>query len=78
MSDNRPREKAMPIRAMSFSHTDRMGLGISLDHRDSISPPEYYGVSIPPIWDSTSSVPSVLPSSMQSFGTTLDDAILDR
>jgi hypothetical protein len=83
MTDTRPPRSAGP-RTMSFSQTEGHGLGISLDTHierpDTV--PELYGVPIPPRmsmpWDGVSSVPSILPGSMQSFGTTIDDVVIDR
>lgn len=62
-------------RAMSLSHTEgRFGLGLEThiegERTDSVSPPDYPFGGGMRIWDGS------LPS-MQSFGTTVDDAILD-
>lgn len=71
-----PRARTASNRAMSYSHPDgRPGLNLDthLEHQrtNSVSPPDY-SFGIAPSWNGSGSL-----QSMQSFGTTLDSAILD-
>jgi hypothetical protein len=79
MTDVKPtiaRVRTASNRAMSYSHPDgRLGLGLDthLEHQrtNSVSPPDYaYGLASS--WNGSGSLPS-----MQSFGTTIDEAIID-